>query len=143
MKVERTIVHVRGHNVMLDSDFPADFMFQLTVGEARSLRSQAVILETGRGTHRKYRPHAFTEQGVAMLSTVLRSPHAIAVNIQIMRAFVHLRRILESNAGLARKLESLEQKYDGQFKVVFDAIRQLMAPPRRPTKRIGFRIETS
>jgi hypothetical protein len=119
--------------------FPDDFMFQLSVDEANSLRSQFVTLNVGRGTHRKYAPSAFTEQGVAMLSSVLRSPKAVAVNIQIMRAFVQLRRLLDSNAGLARKLEDLERKYDGQFKAVFDAIRALMNPPLRPRRAIGFR----
>ena len=121
------------------SRFPADFMFQLTVEEANSLRSQFVTLNVGRGTHRKYAPYAFTEQGVAMLSSVLRSPRAIAVNIEIMRAFVQLRRLLDSNAGLARKLEELERKYDRQFRAVFDAIRALMSPPTTPRRAIGFR----
>jgi hypothetical protein len=103
------------------------------------LRSQSVILRSRHGTHRKYRPFAFTEQGVAMLSSVLRSPRAIAVNIEIMRAFVQLRRMLDSNADLARKLAELEQKYDGQFTAVFDAIRQLMAPPASTGRTIGFR----
>jgi hypothetical protein len=97
-----------------------------------------VILETGRGEHRKYRPRVFTEQGVAMLSSVLRSPRAIAVNIEIMRAFVALRRLLGSNAELARKLDALEQKYDTQFSAVFQAIRELMAPSEPPRRRIGF-----
>jgi len=92
----------------------------------------------GRGAHRKYRPYAFTEQGVAMLSSVLRSPRAVQVNIEIMRAFVRLRQMLRANADLARKLAALEAKYDAQFKVVFDAIRELMEPPLRPTRRIGF-----
>jgi hypothetical protein len=118
--------------------FPDDFMFQLSVDEAISLRSQFVTLNVGRGTHRKYAPYAFTEQGVAMLSSVLRSPKAIAVNIQIMRTFVQLRRLLHSNADLARKLEDLERKYDGQFRVVFDAIRALMGPPPKPRRTIGF-----
>ena len=92
-----------------------------------------------RGKHIKYLPYAFTEQGIAMLSSVLRSPRAIQVNIEIMRAFVRLRQLLQSNADLARKLAALEKKYDVQFKVVFDAIRQLMAPPAQHAKRIGFR----
>ena len=128
------------------------------------LRSQFVILETdtaptepdvrrgasvalrasnGRGRHRKYLPYAFTEQGVAMLSSVLRSPRAVQVNIEIMRAFVRLRRMLETNAELARQLAALEKKYDGQFRVVFDAIRQLMAPSTMPKPQIGFRSEKS
>ena len=88
---------------------------------------------------RRYRPFAFTEQGVAMLSSVLRSPRAVAVNIEIMRAFVELRRTLESTDGLARKLEALERKYDGQFAHVFEAIRQLVAPPKGGATKIGFR----
>jgi hypothetical protein len=123
--------------------FPRDFMFQLDEAEAELLRSQIVTLENGRGRHRKYLPYAFTEQGVAMLSSVLRSPRAIQVNIEIMRAFVNLRRMLATHADLARKLAALEMKYDIQFKAVFDAIRQLMAPssptPRR--QRIGFITE--
>ena len=91
---------------------------------------------------RSYRPYAFTEQGVAMLSSVLRSPRAVHVNIAIMRAFVRLREMLLTNAELARKLADLEQKYDSQFKAVFDAIRQLMAPPPAPPKpEIGFHVK--
>ena len=100
-----------------------------------------MTLKTGRGQHRKYLPYAFTEQGVAMLSTVLRSPRAVQVNIEIMRAFVRLRQMLQANAGLARKLAALETKYDAQFRVVFDAIRELITPPAKPEKRIGFRAE--
>ena len=90
----------------------------------------------------RYAPMAFTEQGVAMLSSVLRSKRAIAVNVQIMRTFVRLRQMLTSNAELARKLEQLEEKYDAQFKVVFDAIRQLMMPPEPKRKRIGFHAKS-
>jgi hypothetical protein len=90
------------------------------------------------GRHIKYRPYAFTEHGVAMLSSVLRSPRAIQVNIEIMRAFAKLRHLLQSNVDLANKLAALEKKYDGQFKVVFDAIRQLMTPPATAQRRIGF-----
>ena len=118
--------------------FPHDFMFQLTTDEARVLRSQTVTLDTGRGAHRKYLPYAFTEQGVAMLSSVLRSPRAVLVNIEIMRAFVQLRHMLESNAELAGKVAALEQRYDTQFRVVFQAIRELMDPPAAPRKQIGF-----
>ena len=142
--------------------FPADFMFQLTVEEAERLRSQIVtlknrweeqqtveeterlrsqfvILKKRRGEHSKYLPYAFTEQGVAMLSSVLRSDRAVRVNIEIMRAFVRLRQMLEGHKALAGKLAKLEKKYDAQFKVVFDAIRQLMAPPAGQKKRpIGF-----
>jgi len=135
-KIERTILRMHGHNVMLDEDlaalyqvdvkalnqavkrnclrFPSDFMFRLTAAEARSLRSQTVTLDSGRGRHRKYVPYAFTEQGVAMLSSVLRSPRAVSVNIEIMRAFVRLRRMLESHADLAKKLDELEKKYDAE-----------------------------
>jgi hypothetical protein len=161
-RIERAILVLRGQKVMLDADlaalygveakvlnqavkrsverFPADFMFQLTAEEAAFLRSQTVTLKTGRGQHRKYLPYAFSEQGVAMLSTVLRSPQAVQVNIEIMRAFVRLRKMLASNAELARRLDALEKKYDTQFKVVFDAIRQLMAPPTSEKKGIGFHV---
>ena len=119
--------------------FPGDFMFQLTAEEAALLRSQTVTLKTGRGEHRKYLPRVFTEQGVAMLSSVLNSERAILVNIEIMRAFVRLRQMLQGNADLARKLAALEKKYDAQFKIVFDAIRELMTPPQPRKKRsIGF-----
>ena len=159
-RIERAILVLRGHNVMLDTDlaglygvetralvqaikrnadrFPTDFMFQLSEEEAGLLRSQVVILKKGgRGQHRKYLPYAFTEQGVAMLSSVLRSPRAVQVNIEIMRAFVRLRQMLQTNADLGRKLAALERKYDDQFRVVFDAIRELMAPPVR-RRKIGF-----
>jgi hypothetical protein len=163
-RVESAIVLLRGHRVMLDEHlaplygvdvkvlnqavkrniarFPADFMFQLTEEEAVSLRSQTVTLKGKRGRHRKYRPYAFTEQGVAMLSTVLRSPRAIQVNIEIMRAFVRLRQMLQANTELAKKLDALEKKYDSQFRVVFDAIRELMEPPVTKKQRIGFRAQT-
>ena len=118
--------------------FPADFMFQLTSEEAESLRSQFATLKPRRGKHRKYHPYVFTEQGVAMLSTVLNSERAIQVNIEIMRAFVRLRQILSSNRELSKRLDELEKKYDVQFKVVFDAIRQLMAPPPTKRRKIGF-----
>jgi hypothetical protein len=136
--------------------FPEDFMFQLTWEEANLLRSQSVTLKEQakpasrsqfvtlkRGKNVKYLPYAFTEQGVAMLSSVLRSTRAIDVNIEIMRTFVRLRQILAAHADLARKLASLERKYDAQFKVVFDAIRELMAPPQTKNKRpIGFAPRT-
>jgi len=158
--IEKKILLIRGEKVMLDSDlaglyevsvkvlnqavkrnigrFPEDFMFQLTKEENESLRSQFVTLKKGRGEHRKYLPYVFTEQGVAMLSSVLNSERAVKVNIEIMRAFVKLRQLLSSNAELARKLETLEKKYDSQFKVVFDAIRQLMIPPEKHKRKIGF-----
>ena len=119
--------------------FPEDFMFQLSREEADSLRSQIVTLEkSGRGKHRKYLPFAFTEQGVAMLSGVLNSSRAVQVNITIMRAFVRMRRMLVSHEELARKVDALEKRYDANFKVVFDAIRALMEPPKPPHRRIGF-----
>ena len=133
------------------SRFPDDFMFALTEEEVRSLRSQSVTLDgtnpggtaradsgQGRGRHAKYRPNAFTEQGVAMLSSVLRSERAVMVNVEIMRTFVRLRVILASNVELAKRLSALEAKYDKQFKVVFDAIRQMMSPPPVSKRRIGF-----
>ncbi len=119
--------------------FPEDFMFQLTEEEAALLRSQTVTLKTGRGQHAKYLPYAFTEQGVAMLSSVLHSERAIQVNIEIIRAFVRLRLMLASNAELSRKLVALEKKYDARFKAVFEAIHELMSPPENKKKRpIGF-----
>ncbi len=116
--------------------FPEDFMFRLTKQEFDDLRSQFVTSSRG---GRRYPPYAFTEQGVSMLSGVLRSERAIQVNIEIMRAFVRLRRMLESHAELSRKLSALEKKYDDKFKIVFGAIRELMAPPESKKKReIGF-----
>jgi hypothetical protein len=120
--------------------FPADFMFQLPAKEVEFLRSQIVISKKGRGG-RRYRPYAFTGQGIAMLSSVLHSERAIRVNIEIMRTFVRLRRMLASNEELARKLDALEKKYDVQFKVVFDAIRRLMTPPETGRKPIGFVVK--
>jgi hypothetical protein len=121
--------------------FPEDFMFQLSKEEFANLRSQIVISSWG---GRRTPPYGFTEQGVAMLSGVLRSPRAVALNVEIMRTFVRLRRLLLSPEGLARKLAELEQRYDRQFKIVFDAIREIMAPkvPPKP-RRIGFRPEES
>ncbi len=113
-------------------------MFRLTAPEAEFLRSQIVTLKSGRGRHRKYLPYAFTEQGVAMLSSVLRSPRAVRVNIELMRAFVRLRQMLVSNAELVKQLDELERKYDAQFRTVFDAIRELMAPAPAAQRRIGF-----
>lgn len=161
-KVERRIFLIRGHKVMLDSDlaelygvgakvlnravkrnrarFPEDFMFQLNAEEYRSLRYQFGTLK-GRGKHRKYLPHAFTEQGVAMLSGVLNSPRAVQVNIAIMRVFVRLRQLLAGHKELAEKLAELERKLEGhdvQIRSLFEAIRQLMRPPESPRRRIGF-----
>lgn len=107
----------------------------LTAEELANLRSQTVTSSHG---GRRYPPYAFTEQGVAMLSSVLRSPRAIQVNVEIMRAFVRLRQLLAGNVELIRRLDQLEDRYDHQFKVVFDAIRQLMAPPPGPERQIGF-----
>ncbi len=115
--------------------FPQDFMFQLDAEEHETLRSQFVTLKAGRGAYRKYHPYAFTEQGVAMLSGVLNSDRAIEVNIMIMRAFVKLREMIASNKDLAGKLSALEKKYDSQFRIVFDAIRELMLPPVPKKKR--------
>jgi hypothetical protein len=159
-RIERAILLIRGQKVMLDADlaklygvptghlnravrrnqsrFPSDFMFQLTTEEYESLRCQFGILK--RGQHSKYPPFAFTEQGVAMLSSVLRSPRAVLVNVEIMRAFVRLRQILAANTELARRLDALEKKYDAQFRIVFDAIRQLMTPPEPERRPIGFQV---
>ena len=117
--------------------FPLDFMFQLTEEEAEILRYQIGTSSLRHGG-RRYLPYVFTEQGVAMLSSVLNSERAISVNIEIMRAFVKLRQLLVSNTELARRLDELESKYDKQFKIVFDAIRRLMATPTRDRKEIGF-----
>ncbi len=157
-RVENAILSVRGHRVILDRDlaelyevrtrnlnkavdrnidrFPADFMIRLTPADLRNLKFQPGTSSWG---GRRKPPRAFTEQGVAMLSGVLRSARAVQVNIEIMRAFVRLRQLLVANVDLARKLSTLERKYDAQFRVVFEAIRELMAPPIKPTKRIGFR----
>ena len=119
--------------------FPTDFVFQLDSEEAFDLRRRAGTSSSWGG--RRYLPYAFTEQGVAMLSSVLRSAQAVSVNVEIMRAFVRLRSALVDHKDLARRLDDLEGKYDQQFKVVFDAIRALMTPPERPARRIGFRAE--
>ena len=118
--------------------FPEDFMFRLTTGEFGRLRSQSVISKPdGRGGRRRA-PYAFTEQGVAMLSSVLRSRRAVLVNVEITRAFVRVRRVLRENAHLARRLSALEKKSNTRFRVVFDAIRELMAPPAKRRRQIGF-----
>jgi len=120
--------------------FPEDFMFQLSDGEFENLKSQIVI--SSWGGMRRAKPYAFTEQGVSMLSSVLRSKRAVQVNIEIMRSFVKLREMLATHKDLDRKLAELERKYDDQFKIVFEAIRQLMAPPDKKGKRkIGFTIK--
>ncbi len=164
--IEKKIYLIRGHKVMLDSDlaelygvatkvllqavkrnlnrFPEDFMFLLKYQDVAALRSQIVTLKKGRGEHRKYLPYVFTEQGVAMLSSVLNSERAVQVNIAIMRAFVKLREMLSTNKELALKLAQLErkmEKHDEEIKLIFDAIRELMKPPETKTKKIGFRRE--
>jgi phage regulator Rha-like protein len=161
--IERSILLIRGQKVMLDADlaelygvetgqlvravkrnisrFQHDFMFQLSKDEFENLRCHFGTSSQWGG--RRYPPYAFTEQGVAMLSSVLKSRRAVQVNIEIMRAFVRLRQILASNKELAKRLDDLEKKYDSQFRVVFDAIRQLMTPPESqpPKRRIGFMVE--
>lgn len=119
--------------------FPRDFMFELTAHEVTALMSQNVTSKPqGRGGRRGL-PFAFTEQGVAMLSSVLNSERAVEVNILIMRAFVKLRRLLATHADLARKVDALERRYDAQFKVIFDAIRELMKQPEPKKRPVGFR----
>lgn len=160
-RIDSRIYLIRGQKVLLDADlamlyrvqtkvlnqtvkrnaerFPGDFMFQLADKEAEIvLRSQTVTSKSAGG--RRYLPYAFTEQGVAMLSGLLNSPRAIQVNIEIMRAFVRLRQMIASHGDLSRKLTALEKKYDKQFKVVFEAIRELMEPvdDEDAQKEIGF-----
>jgi len=160
-RIENRIFQIRGKKVMLDRDlaelykvptkvliqairrnknrFPHDFMFRLTEKEFANLRSQFVTSSWG---GRRYLPYLFTEQGVAMLSGVLNSECAVRVNIQIMRAFVNLRRVALTYTGLKRKIEAMEKKYDAQFKVVFSAIKRLLAPPPVEKKRrIGFHTD--
>lgn len=166
-RITHSIILIRGQKVMLDIDlarlygvetktlnrairrnidrFPEDFMFQLTTQEYADLRrhlgSSNLRYQIGTSSWggRRHLPYAFTEQGVAMLSSVLRSKRAVQVNVEIMRAFVRLRQMLATHAGLARKLSALEKRYDAQFRVVFDAIRGLMTPPEPKKKRpIGF-----
>jgi phage regulator Rha-like protein len=156
------ILFLRGKRAMLDADlaslygvstkrlneqvkrnqqrFPEDFMFRLTKAELDSLRSHFATLKKGskRGKHVKYLPYVFTQEGVAMLSSVLNSERAIQVNIAIMRAFVQLRRMVLSNKDLRRKIEEMERKYDKQFAIVFQAIKQLLEPEKKPKPRIGF-----
>jgi hypothetical protein len=164
-RIEHTILRLRGHNVMLDADlaalyrvttkrfnekvkrnarrFPPDFMFQLTKKEYADLRSQIATSRAPAHGGRRHLPYAFTEHGAIMAASVLNSPRAVQVSIIVVRAFVRLRQMLQSNVELARKLKALEMKYDGQFEVVFQAIRELMAPPAASRKRIGFRLEKS
>jgi hypothetical protein len=165
-RIEQAILLIRGQKVLLDRDlaelygvttkvlnqavrrnrkrFPEDFMFQLTKEEFENWRSQFVTSNLTAKMGLRRRPYAFTEQGVAMLSSVLNSERAIEVNISIMRAFVRMREFLSAHKDLARRLDELERKYDSQFKVVFEAIRQLMSPPvPPPRRRIGFRSPDS
>ncbi len=160
--IERKIYLIRNKKVMLDSDlaelydvetkvlnqavkrniarFPEDFMFQLNKEEALELsRSQFVTLK--RGQNIKYLPHVFTENGVAMLSSILNSERAIQVNIQIMRTFTKIREMLSSHKDLRHKIEEMEKKYNSQFKIVFNAIKELMTPPEKLARKIGFKIE--
>jgi len=170
-RIEQTIFVVRGERVILDAElaklygvtakrlneqvrrnrerFPEDFMFQLTKEEfaelkseidASNLRSQIATARSHGG--RRYLPHAFTEHGAIMAANVLNSERAVRASVEVVRTFVRLRQMLASNAELARKLEELEKKYDRQFKVVFDAIRQLMTPPEPPQKQIGFHAKS-
>jgi len=156
-RIEKAIYVLRSQRVMLDEDlaelygvttkrlneqvkrnrerFPSHFMFQLTQQEFADLRSQ---FATSRWGGRRTPPHAFTEHGTVMLASVLNSPIAIQASIEIVQAFVRLRQLLSSHVELARKLSALEKKYDAQFKVVFDAIRQLMEPPPAKRRSIGF-----
>jgi ORF6N domain-containing protein len=161
--IEKRILAIRGRQVMLDEDladlygvetrvlvqqvkrnakrFPEDFMFQLTSAEAEALRSQIVISNEGRGG-RRYAPYVFTEQGIAMLSGVLRSDRAIAVNIEIMRTFVELRRVASSYTAVEKRLEEIERElggHDERLKQIFAALRQLISPPARPKRPVGFR----
>ncbi len=162
-RIEASILMIRGEKVLLDRDladlygaetrvlvqavkrnlkrFPGDFMFQLMKDELEDWRSQFVMSNPKAKMSLRRPPYAFTEQGVAMLSSVLNSDRAIEVNIQIMRTFVRLREMLLTHKELSRKLVALEKKYDKQFQVVFEAIRQLMEPPAKPKRKIGFRAE--
>lgn len=159
-QIRSAIVSLRGQHVLLDADlaalygvptkvlnqgvvrnkerFPVDFMFQLTAVEWENLKSQ-IVTSSGWGGRRNL-PYAFTEQGVAMLSCVLRSPRAVVVSIEIMRAFVQLRQLVGSHAELAKKLQALEAKYDIQFRSIFQAIRDVMASPVITKRRIGFYV---
>ena len=161
-RVEKAILLIRGEKVILDTDlatlydvetrsllqavkrnserFPSDFLFQLTRKESDSLRSQ-IVISKGRGG-RRYLPYAFSEHGAMMAANVLNSKRAVQASVQVVRAFVRLRQLLASNAELASKLAELEGKYDRQFKVVFDAIHQLMTPLASPRKQIGFRAHS-
>ena len=160
-RIERSILLIRGRKIMLDADlaklygtstkrlneqvkrnrdrFPSDFMFQLRKEEWDSLSSQIATSKTGRGG-RRVSPYAFTEHGAIMAANVLNSVRAVQASIQVVRAFIRLRGLLASHGELARRLDALEQKYDGQFKVVFDALRKLMTPPEPSVPRMGFHL---
>ena len=163
--IERKIYLVRGHKVMLDADlaalydvptkvlnqavrrhlgrFPQDFMFQLNKEETSPLRSQIVTLKKGRGRHSKYRPLAFTEHGVAMLSSVLNSERAVQMNILIIRAFIALRKMLATHKALAHRMEKLERQQaeqGEQLAAVYTIVKQVINPPAKATKRIGFAL---
>jgi hypothetical protein len=159
--IERSILRVRGTNVIVDADlatfygttvkrlnqqvarnagrFPTDFCFQLTPEELQNLRSQIVTSSAMRHGGRRYLPYVFTEHGAVMAANVLKSSRAVAMSVAVVRAFVRLRQILQTHAELGRKIDALEVKYDGQFAVVFQAIRNLMVPVSRSRRRIGFR----
>jgi ORF6N domain len=169
-RIENSILLIRGQKVMLDRDlaslygvsakalnqavkrnigrFPDDFMFQLTAEEVtawltfkKADRSRSQIVTLKRGKNIKYRPFAFTEHGILMLSSVLKSERAVQINILIMRTFVKMREMLASNAELNRRLDALERKHDAQFKIVFDAIRQILMPPEKPKRPMGFQVK--
>ncbi len=160
--IEQKILLIRGQKVMLDSDlaelygvttkrlneqvrrnierFPSDFTFQLSPAEFASLRSHFATLKPGRGQHRKYMPYVFTEHGALMVASVLNTPRAVEVSLYVVRAFVRLRAMIISHTDLARKPDELEKKYDGQFHVLFDAIRKLMTVEEKPRRKIGFEV---
>jgi hypothetical protein len=162
-RIEQSILLIRGHKVMLDRDlaelygvptmvlnqavkrnqdrFPEDFMFQLSREEMKNWISQFVISNPSLKMGLRKPPYAFTEHGVAMLSGVLKSPRAVQVNLAIIRAFIQMRQLLASQSGLMRKILEMEKKYDRQFVIVFDAIKQLMAPPTPTHRKIGFRAD--
>jgi phage regulator Rha-like protein len=168
--VERAIIVLRGRRVILDSElatlygvtvsvfnqavkrnmerFPADFAFQLTRGEYESLRSQIVILKAGRGAHRKYLPYVFTEHGAVMAASVLNSPKAVEMSVEVVRAFVRLRQILAANRQLAARVDDLERKmnqsnaaHSNNIGTLFDAVRSLMTAPEKPKRQIGFQTK--
>jgi phage regulator Rha-like protein len=162
-RIEKAILSIRGEKVMLDSDlaelygvetrvlnqavkrnasrFPEDFMFQLNADEIAKLNRSQIVIGSQKHRDPRFPPYAFTEHGALMLANVLNSERAAQTSVQVVRAFVRLRQMLASNAELSRKLAALENKYDAQFKVVFDAIRQLMSPPAKPKREIGFHVK--